>query len=228
MKIGRWILLALILSAAVYGGVRAYRDGSGDVLIVDRISVIGAQIIPKSKIISISGIRMGMDMRRVSPNSISKRLLSHFRYLKRVKVSKGISGEVVIEVKERQPEAVLRSGNRYYLIDDEGFVLEEDVSPERFKGFKMIEGKPGIALAVMKYVRMLYPVLYERTTLVSAREPFEIVLHLEDGARILLNAEEIEEGLENAYLVDSIRRGQGEKGGYIDARYDKLVYCGGM
>jgi len=218
----------ILLSALLYGGVRAYRSGSGGVLLVDRISVMGARIIPESKIIAYSGIRVGADMRDVSPDLISARLLANFKYLRRVKVYKGISGRVIIKVWERQPEAILRSGGRYYLVDDSGFALEEDVSPDKFRGFKVIEGNSKIALTAMRYIEMLYPVLFERVKLISAEKPFKIMVRLDDGTSVFLRLDNIEEGLENAYLIDSMRRCQGESGGYIDARYDKLVYCGGM
>ncbi len=228
VRIGRCVLFMIVLSALLYGGVRAYRSGSGDVLLVDRISVIGARVIPESKIIALSGIRVGADMRHVSPDLISAKLLSHFKYLRKVRVDKGLSGRVIIRVWERRPEAILRSRGRYYLVDDDGFVLEEDVSPDRFRGFKVIEGNSKVALTAMRYIEMLYPVLFKRVRLISAEKPSRIVVCLEDGTRVLLRSDNIEEGLENAYLIDSMRRCQGESGGYIDARYDKLVYCGGM
>lgn len=227
VRIGRCVLLMIVLSVLLYGGVRAYKSGSGDVLLVDRISVIGARVIPESKIIALSGIRVGTDMRRVSPDLISAKLLSHSKYLRKVRVDKGLSGQVIIRVWERRPEAVLRSRGRYYLVDDEGFVLEEDVSPDKYRGFKVIEGDVKIALATMRYIEMLYPVLFEKVKLISAEKPSRIVVRLKDGTRVLLRSGNIEEGLENAYLIDSMRRCQGESGGYIDARYDKLVYCGG-
>jgi len=227
-------LCLLVLSAIIYIGLRAYVSGSGRVLLVDRITVVGNRYLSTGEIISASGVRLGIEMKEVDPDRIASTLLSRFSFLKSVEVDKRMSGEVIIRVQERKPAALLSSGGRYHLIDEEGVVLEEDVSPSKFEGLKVIdvledEGElVRISLSVLRFIRLIYPAMFDRVVSIGADSPVRLRVLMEDGTELILSVTNLEEGLENSFLVYSIRKNAGLEGGYIDARDEKLVYCGGI
>lgn len=233
-KVGRLILCLLILSVIIYIGLRSYISGSGRVLLVERVTVLGNRYLPAEEIALASGVRPGFEMKRVKPDRIASALLSRFSFLRSVEVDKSVSGEVVIRVQERKPVALLSSRGRYHLIDGEGVVLEEDVSPSRFEGLKVIDvGEGGeelvrASLSALRFIRLIYPAMFDRVVSIGADSPVKLRVLMEDGTELILSVTNLEKGLENGFLVYSIRKNAGLEGGYIDARDEKLVYCGGI
>lgn len=233
-KIGRIILCLLILSVILYIGLRAYISGSGGIQLVDKITVLGNRYLSAREIVSASGVRVGIEMKKIDPDRTASVLLSCFRFLKSVEVDKRISGEVIISIQERRPVALLKSGGRYHLVDDEGVILEEDVSPSRFEGLKVIDVREGeerfmrVSLSVLKFIRLLYPAMFDRIISVRTISPVKVKVLMKDGTELILSVTSLERGLENGFLVYSIRKDMGLEGGYIDARDERLVYCGGI
>ena len=84
-----------------------------------------------------------------------------------------------------------------------------------------------LALGVIKHITDAAWELRHEVTSINANNPQKITLSLKDGSIAFLRAGYLLAGLENLTTVLLHRKNVEETGGYIDARYPDVVYCGG-
>lgn len=113
---------------------------------VTKIQVIGNEELRTSDIINETGITNGTNIFTLSRKNVVDRLLK-MPYVKNVNVKKRFPNKVIIEVLERENTAAFRMQEQYYLIDDDGILLE--IVPEQVPDITIIGGldiqglKPG-------------------------------------------------------------------------------------
>lgn len=114
----RWILLIVAVLAAA--GFLVY----GTVFRVKSITVQGNGIISTEDVIRLAGLSEGMSTLTLDHDAIERGIESN-RYLSFVCVDVQLPDQVVIQVRERTPAAVIKYCGIIYIADSRGMVLEE-------------------------------------------------------------------------------------------------------
>lgn len=104
---------------------------------ITKIQVTGNEVLRTSEVIDESGITNGDNIFTLSKKSVADKILK-LPYIKNVKVKKNFPNKVVIEVDERVNTAAYRMQEQYYLIDDDGILLE--ITQEPIPGITIIGG----------------------------------------------------------------------------------------
>jgi cell division protein FtsQ len=90
---------------------------------VREIQVRGAEKFGGNEIITMAGLKHGMNMWRIEPATIEKKVAKH-PWVRRVLVRREFPRRVVIEIEERTPKAIVAMGKLYY-IDSDGVAFKE-------------------------------------------------------------------------------------------------------
>lgn len=140
----RFVAIAvLVIGGASYGALRlASWMKSSPVFTVSSVTVEGTSRIDKSEVLRLSGLRTGMRIMGISPGA-AERAIAKNPWVKRVSVTRHFPGTVVISVQEREPLALINSGNVYYT-DDEGKLLP--LFPNTYSDLPLITGVKGVRL----------------------------------------------------------------------------------
>ncbi len=91
---------------------------------INNISVKGNNNINKEKILHISAINRGENIFRISKKEAEENLLE-LPYTKSVSVKRDLPRSVDIEIIERKNKVLIRNISMYYIIDDEGYILNQ-------------------------------------------------------------------------------------------------------
>jgi cell division protein FtsQ len=90
---------------------------------VREIQVRGGENVGGSEIVAMAGLRHGMNMWKIEPADIEKKIAKH-PWVRRVLLRREFPRRVVIEVEERTPKAMVALGKLYY-VDADGVVFKE-------------------------------------------------------------------------------------------------------
>ncbi|HIE27017.1 TPA: FtsQ-type POTRA domain-containing protein [Candidatus Poribacteria bacterium] len=123
----RLVFIFIAIIVVIAGGYHSILQS--DVFLLEKIVVKGNNRVPTEKIISASGMQIGVDkISSISDEEIEKRLLKGVLYIKHVDIKTEIPSTLIIDVVEREPVAIIPfyTTNRklYGLVDVEGFILE--------------------------------------------------------------------------------------------------------
>lgn len=104
---------------------------------VREIQVRGADKVGGKDIVTMSGLRHGMNLWNIEPPAIEKKIARH-PWVRRVLVRREFPRRVVIEVEERKPKAIVAMGKLYY-VDADGVLFSEVAKGENVR-FPMLTG----------------------------------------------------------------------------------------
>jgi cell division septal protein FtsQ len=104
---------------------------------VREIQVRGGDKVRGNEIISMAGLRHGMNLWNIEPATIEKKISRH-PWVRRVLVRREFPRRVVIEVEERKPKAIAAIGKLYY-VDADGVLFKEVAQGENVR-FPMLTG----------------------------------------------------------------------------------------
>ena len=90
---------------------------------VSEIQVRGGEKVGGSEIVTMAGLRHGMNLWKIDPRSIERKVAKH-PWVRKVVVRREFPRRVVIEVEERVPKAIVALGKLYF-VDAEGVVFKE-------------------------------------------------------------------------------------------------------
>jgi cell division protein FtsQ len=90
---------------------------------VSEIQVRGGEKFGGHEIVTLAGLKHGMNIWHIDPAMIEGKVAKH-PWVRRVLVRREFPRRVVIEVEERTPKAILAMGKLYY-VDSEGVVFKE-------------------------------------------------------------------------------------------------------
>jgi cell division septal protein FtsQ len=90
---------------------------------VREIQVRGSDKVGGKEIVAMAGLRQGMNMWKVDPADIEKKIAKH-PSVRHVLVRREFPGRVLIEIEERTPKAIVALGKLYY-VDADGRVFKE-------------------------------------------------------------------------------------------------------
>ena len=90
---------------------------------VREIQVRGGEKFGGTEIVTLAGLKHGMNIWRIEPTHIEKKIAKH-PWVRRVLVRREFPRRVVIEIEERTPKAIAVAGKLYY-VDSDGIVFKE-------------------------------------------------------------------------------------------------------
>jgi cell division protein FtsQ len=90
---------------------------------VREIQVRGGEKVGGSEIVAMAGLRQGMNMWKIEPTTIEKKLAKH-PWVRRALVHREFPRRVIIDVEERTPKAIVALGKLYY-VDSDGVIFKE-------------------------------------------------------------------------------------------------------
>ena len=114
-------LLRLLVIAAVCAGL--YFLMHIEYFNVDGIAVAGNNEISDEEIIKLSGIETGDNLFDVHPLLVQHKIKKNL-YIEDVDVDRKLPNEIIIHIEERKGKAQFTKGNKYYVTDNDGEVLE--------------------------------------------------------------------------------------------------------
>lgn len=91
---------------------------------INRINIRGNSNISKEKLLHTSAIITGENIFRISTKDAEKNILE-LPYTKSVEVKRKLPKGIDIEVVEREERLLIKNISMYYVIDEEGFVLNQ-------------------------------------------------------------------------------------------------------
>jgi cell division protein FtsQ len=140
------IALFFVLALAVYRWQRPLTTAaqSARAFVVDNpyfavreIQVRGSEKVGGSEIVAMAGLKHGMNMWKIEPTSIEKKIAKH-PWVRGVLVHREFPRRVVIDVEERTPKAIVALGKLYY-VDSDGVIFKEVSADESVK-FPLLTG----------------------------------------------------------------------------------------
>lgn len=91
---------------------------------INKINIKGNLNISKEKLLHTSAIISGENIFRISRKNAEKNILE-LPYTKSVQVKRKLPREIDIEVVEREEKLLVKNISMYYVIDEEGFILNQ-------------------------------------------------------------------------------------------------------
>lgn len=91
---------------------------------IDNISIEGNSNISKEKLLHISSIIKGENIFRISAKTAKENIMK-LPYVKSVHIKRKFPKEIEIEVVEREEKLLVKNMSMYYVVDEEGYVLNE-------------------------------------------------------------------------------------------------------
>ncbi len=214
-------LLTLVLCLAVFFLVKHY-------LLVSEIVFIGNHHLENEKLTAICKIRKNGELFGVSGRDIYSGL-KQSPWIKDAAVRKELSGRVLIKVTERVPVALLSINDKPFLIDNEGYVLEQMKEGTVLllpviKGIDPVKNRETYAEAV-RFVRVLRDkrvIVSEGDVEITGRRPEDITLQI-DKIIIKVGMGDFEKKLERlAFVRDEIQK-RNMNVEYIDLRFANKI-----
>ncbi|MFC0597103.1 cell division protein FtsQ/DivIB [Streptomyces palmae] len=132
----RTLLLLLLATALLTGGGTWVLYGS-DWLRAERVKVSGTEVLTPEEVRRVADVPLGSPMASVDTGSIERRLRAGLPRIDQVRVSRSWPHTIRVEVDERHPRAVLRSGGRYVEVDRSG--VRFATVAERPKGVPVLD-----------------------------------------------------------------------------------------
>lgn len=151
----QWLMTAgmlaslIVLAVALYGWRRELRAAGAAArqfvldspyFSVREIQVRGGEKFGGNDIVTMAGLKPGLNLWRIEPATIEKKIAKH-PWVRRVLVRREFPRRVVVEIEERTPKAIVAMGKLYY-VDSDGAVFKEVEAGENVQ-FPLLTGLRG-------------------------------------------------------------------------------------
>ncbi|MEO3763576.1 FtsQ-type POTRA domain-containing protein [Streptomyces sp. B8F3] len=204
---GRWlrlpsrrVLIAVLLAVVVLGGFSAWALYGSNWLRVERVTVSGTDVLSADEVLDAARISEDVPMVTVDTGAVEARLAAELPRIGAVDVDRVWPHRITVKVTERQPAVLLRKGESFVEVDDEGVrfatvrtppekvpIVEMQVadspSLDRFGRQRLRESAVGVAGALSQSVRR-----DTRTILVRSYD--SVTLELSGGRTVLWGSAE--------------------------------------
>lgn len=159
-------------------------------LVIREVTIDGNNQTSKQDLVERLSLKPGATLLTVSPSFLASRLESH-PWIKRAVVERQLPHRLAVTVTERRVAAVVRSGNKRWLVDDEGVVLSP-VSEDAAPSFPVLTGLDGQRLVRQEAGAMRVARLGTRlAALVSAELGSVPTLQLEDPDHVVAMVDDL-------------------------------------
>lgn len=116
----RRVLLAVLLAVVVLGGFSGWALYGSGWLRVERVTVSGTDVLTSGEVLDAARISADVPMATVDTDAVEARLAAELPRIDTVAVDRVWPHRVVVKVTERQPAVLLRKGETFVEVDDEG------------------------------------------------------------------------------------------------------------
>ena len=117
LKVIKWTSIIIILVTAIVLFLKS------SIFNIKQIEVVNNNLISKEEIIKLSTLEFEKNMFSYSNKTI-KNAIKENAYIEKVKIKRGINGIVTLDITERTPTYMLKFGNSYVYINNQGYMLE--------------------------------------------------------------------------------------------------------
>ncbi len=230
------VVLALVFLLA-FQGIRKHLFAD-DFFNLSVVNVHTDGILTPADIIRIADLHVGENILGIHLREVTRRIESN-RHIKEATVSRILPNQILIEVKERRDflRVKLPSGDRLYVMDDEGYLLGparsdsqlalfEDLRPNAKGSFGRERYQNGHLLRAVFTIKGLIsnePVLHaKKITRVKVESLEKISIFLEGDLEIRVG-ENYREDLEKLRVLRPILEKEIDYFQYIDLRFQNIV-----
>ncbi len=211
----RTALITLVLIAVIGGAVALYRSQLFD---IRTVQVIGAQRLTQDAVRTRAAVPEGATLLRFPGRAIKARLMS-YAWIADAQVTRDFPHTIRIRIVERTPEAVVDTGDTFWVVDSTGMVLGEQ-SLEETTTLPIIRDIPGLelkagratsseilknALAVLSGIS---PELLQKVRAVSAPSIDETTLLTTDNVEVIIG-EAVELAKKDVIVLTIMRQKSG-------------------
>ena len=146
---GRFLSLYLVLAVVVTAVV----IGAGCIVFfkVNQFEVEGNQRYSTEEIAKASGVSKGDNLFLVNKTETARKLLDELAYVRSVNIKRKLPDTLVITVAETNAAAAIQSGKEWWLVNEEGKVLDTTKKPKEFiqiTGLEMVSPEAGQSMKV--------------------------------------------------------------------------------
>jgi cell division protein FtsQ len=193
-----------------------------------QIVFVGNKHLSDSELTQIAGIKRDVSLISISNVSICKKLLSS-PWIKAVKVRKELPYKLTIIVKEAEPFAILDMRDKFFLVDEEGNLLEE-LKGRSVPFLPVIAGDPYKEKdAFLEAIQLAKAV--KKKGFMDNRESVEIIADklnelslVVDGLHVKIGPYDYENKLDHFLQLESFIKSEDMNIEYVDLRFKKRAY----
>jgi len=169
-RIGCGAAYILITGLAIVAGLVYV---SGQFFRVASVEVVGAQRLNAAQIVQTADIHVGENLLFLRKTAVSQRLFGSFAYLEELRITRGLTGRIVLTVTERQPVVCIQQEGWFWIADGSGRLLEQTSLPSQTEGIARVDG-----------IVLLEPMIGQsRVFPADQRDKFPVLLQLTDAFR---------------------------------------------
>ncbi len=122
----RYIMLWITIFAIFTGGVILFL--MSDVFNISKITVTNNKKLTVEEIVQASTLQVNENRFKKSKKKIINNIKT-LSYVENVKISKKLNGEIIVDIEEREATYMIKQGEKYAYIDNQGFILEIAETP---------------------------------------------------------------------------------------------------
>ena len=186
-----WRMAFFALAAVGVIGAAAWVLFGSPLLVVRSVTVSGTRLVPRSKVLAVSGVQLGTPLIRVNTARAAARI-DEIRQVSSVRVTRSWPDRLAIVVRERTPElSVTAPGGGYDLVDRDGVVVRWAARDpaglplyDTGAAAGALRGDPDLAAAAAVLGELPAPVRHSVRS-VSVPEPDQVTLQLAGGTTVL-------------------------------------------
>lgn len=171
---GRFLAPYLVLAVVMIGAVIA----AGCIVFfkVNQIEVDGNHRYSVEEIAEASGIQEGDNLFLISKTDTAQKLLDRLAYVRSVNIRRKLPDTVVLTIAESDAVAAIQSEKQWWLINEEGKVMETTTKPKEFiqvTGLTLLAPEPGEPIAVEEESKAMRDSLIQLLKAMKGREMLE-------------------------------------------------------
>lgn len=213
----------IIIFAVIVSSIQLYRSGLFN---IKRVIVFGNKSVATESIIEACGIDGNDNIISFSTTKLRQKLLKN-SWIKEVSATRALPDTLRVQITERIPVAIISHGSKFYLVDDNSFIISElqyadgakvptitDLPVERISvGGRLMDESLSNAIDCLK---SMDPSLAKTITLLSASSVDKLSLYNKDNVEILYG--EANQVDEKNKVIKTILSNQGKQVFHIDIR----------
>ncbi|MFG1806593.1 cell division protein FtsQ/DivIB [Streptomyces sp. NPDC049040] len=215
MPAARTVLIALVVLTVLLGGGTWAVYGSSWFR-AERVKVSGAGVLTPQQIQRAAAVPLGGPLVSVDTGAVRKRLLKALPRLDDVRVHRSWPHTVAVEVTEREPSAILKSGGKFVEVDREGVrfatvdqqphgVPLVQLTPDQTASFRHF-GTKRLLQAAITVAGRLPESLTGRATAIRVRSYDAITVELTGGRDVMWGSQE--DGARKAAVLTALMKAE--------------------
>ncbi|MCL1848322.1 MAG: FtsQ-type POTRA domain-containing protein [Clostridiales bacterium] len=226
----------LIIFLFGYGG---YALANSSFFDITEIRIQGNGTVSRDEIIAMSGLRYGANSLKYHLGQVRANILSQ-PYVKTAEVSRVLPNRVDIRVSERTPAALIRTEDKFWVLDESGYCLVEagliTAQSRALPNIRCSEEAAKLApgersqdkgvLAALALIKRLDPFFMESILEFEASSAERLAVICMDGLPVYFGQpEDLDRKLQNyeELLIKNAEQCNGETLEYVDLRYDTQI-----